>query len=62
MKNKPYKRKPGELEIRILNNGRVVMIMPDERLLEIAQTVQLRPNVAECKEATKKCRNKRHRN
>lgn len=43
MKNKPYRRNPGELEIRILNSGQVVMVMPDEKLLEIARTVQLRP-------------------
>lgn len=40
MKNKPYKRKPGDFEIRILNSGKVVMIMPDETLIEIAQVVE----------------------
>lgn len=39
MKKKPYKRKPGEFEIRILKNGKVVMAAPDETLVEIAQTV-----------------------
>lgn len=39
MKNKPYKRKPGDFEIRILNNGKVVMMAPDEILVEIAQVV-----------------------
>lgn len=39
MKKKPYKRKPGDFEIRILNNGKVLMIAPDERLVEIAQVV-----------------------
>ena len=39
MKNSAYKRKPGDLEVRILNDGRVVMIAPDERLLEVAQAV-----------------------
>ena len=40
MKNKPYKRKPGDFEIRILNNGKVVMITPDETLMEIAQIIE----------------------
>jgi len=40
MKNKPYKRKPGDFEIRILNSGKVVMIMPDETLMEIAQIIE----------------------
>ncbi len=39
MKKTPYKRKPGDFEIRILKNGKVVMITPDETLVEIAQTV-----------------------
>lgn len=39
MKNDPYSRKPGDFEIRILKNGKVVMIAPDETLMEIARTV-----------------------
>ena len=39
MKKTPYKRKPGDFEIRILKNGKVVMVAPDETLLEIAQRV-----------------------
>jgi len=37
---KPYKRKPGDFEIRILKNGRIVMAAPDDSLIEIAQTVE----------------------
>jgi hypothetical protein len=44
MKNKPYKRKPGDFEIRILKNGRVVMIAPDDALMEVARIVD--PNIA----------------
>jgi hypothetical protein len=40
MKKKPYKRKPGDLEVRILADGRVVMIAPDEMLLEVAQAIE----------------------
>jgi len=39
MKKTPYKRKPGDFEIRILKNGKVVMVAPDETLVEIAQQV-----------------------
>jgi hypothetical protein len=40
MKNRPYKRKPGDFEVRILRNGRVVMIAPDEALLEVGERVE----------------------
>ena len=40
MKKKPYKRKPGDLEIRILPDGRMVMVAPDETLLEIARSIE----------------------
>jgi hypothetical protein len=58
MKNKPYKRKPGDFEIRILKNGRVVMITPDETLLEVAQIVEPNSSVLPAKNGDKgKCRN-----
>jgi hypothetical protein len=40
MKKKPYKRKPGEFEIRILKNGQVIMVAPDEALMEVAVVVE----------------------
>ena len=39
MKKTPYKRKPGDFEIRILKDGKVVMVAPDETLVEIAQAI-----------------------
>lgn len=39
MKNRPYKRKPGDYEIRILPDGRVVMIAPNEELIELAEII-----------------------
>ena len=39
MKKMPYKRKPGDFEIRILSNGKVLMIAPDEKLVEIARVM-----------------------
>lgn len=40
MKKRPYKRKPGDFEIRILRSGKVVMLAPDETLMEVARTVE----------------------
>jgi hypothetical protein len=39
MKKKRYKRRCGDFEIRVLTDGRVVMIAPDETLLEVARAV-----------------------
>ncbi len=40
MSRKPYKRKQGEFELRILKDGRLVAIAPDETLLEISQALK----------------------
>ena len=40
MKKRHYKRKPGEFEIRILKNGQVIMVAPDEALMEVARIVE----------------------
>ena len=37
MKKKPYKKRPGDLEIRLLKDGRLVLVGPDESLVEIAR-------------------------
>ncbi|OHB68965.1 MAG: hypothetical protein A2Y77_18115 [Planctomycetes bacterium RBG_13_62_9] len=39
MSDKPYKREQGDFELRILSDGRLVMIAPDETLMEIAKTL-----------------------
>lgn len=36
---KSYKRKPGDLEIRILKDGSVVSVSPDEKFLEIINEI-----------------------
>ncbi len=41
MSPKPYKRKQGDLELRILKDGRLVMVAPDETLMEIAQALEV---------------------
>jgi hypothetical protein len=40
MSRKPYKRKQGEFELRVLKDGRVVVIAPDEALLKISQALE----------------------
>ncbi len=40
MSQKPYQREQGDFELRILRDGRLVMIAPDETLLEIAQAFE----------------------
>jgi hypothetical protein len=39
MKLKPYKRKQGDFEVRVLADGQLVMIAPDEQLVEIAKMI-----------------------
>ena len=41
MSEKPYQRKQGDFELRILKDGRLVMVAPDETLMEIAQALEL---------------------
>lgn len=40
MSQKPYQREQGDFELRILKDGRLVMIAPDETLMEIAQAIE----------------------
>ena len=37
MNKTPYKRQPGDYEIRLLKDGRMVLVGPDQTLLEIAK-------------------------
>ncbi len=39
MKKKPYRRKCGDFEIRVLTDGRLVMLAPNDELMEIARTL-----------------------
>ena len=39
MKKKPYRRKCGDFEIRVLTDGRVIMLAPDDELMEIARVL-----------------------
>ncbi|MCU0915708.1 MAG: hypothetical protein MUC88_14265 [Planctomycetes bacterium] len=42
MSQTPYQRQQGDFELRILSDGRLVMVAPDETLLEIAQAFEAR--------------------
>ena len=58
-KTKHYKRKPGEFEIRILKNGQVIMVAPDESLVEVARIVEPNNIALPPKMETKeKCQNR----
>jgi hypothetical protein len=39
MKKKPHKRQPGEYEIRVLKDGRLVLVGPDQALLDMADAL-----------------------
>lgn len=36
MRKQPRKRRPGEFELRVLPDGRIAMIAPDQALLDLA--------------------------
>lgn len=58
MKQKPYKRKPGEFEIRILSDGRAIFVAPDEALVTIVRGIETDPAAGnERKEAVDHDRN-----
>lgn len=44
MTKKPYKRKTGDFEIRVLKDGRVVMIAPDQELMDLAEAIKTHDN------------------
>jgi hypothetical protein len=48
MSQTPYQRQQGDFELRILSDGRLVMIAPDETLMEIAKAFE--PNANEGQE------------
>jgi hypothetical protein len=41
MTKRPYKRRPGDLEIRLLRDGRLVFIGPDQALIDLAQGLEI---------------------
>ena len=51
---RPYKRKPGEFEIRILPDGKVIMPAPDDSIIELARKLKLPGIKPAMKERAKK--------
>ncbi len=47
MSQTPYKRKQGDFELRILSDGRLVMVAPDETLMEIAKAFDVNASPTE---------------
>lgn len=47
MSQTPYKRKQGDFELRILSDGRLIVIAPDETLMEIAEAFNANADAAE---------------
>jgi len=45
MKEKAYQKQPGDYEIRFLKDGRVVFVGPDQELLDLAQAMQIAPDI-----------------
>ena len=43
MTKKPYKRQPGDLEIRVLKDGRFVLVAPDQELMDLGKTITESP-------------------
>jgi hypothetical protein len=39
MTEQPYKRQPGDLEIRVLKDGRFVLVAPDQELMDLGKTI-----------------------
>ncbi|MHC4528380.1 MAG: hypothetical protein ACYTEX_18550 [Planctomycetota bacterium] len=66
MKKRRYKRKPGDFEIRVLSDGRLVLVAPDETLLEVARSVapesrKLPPKMEKKRDGRSKKRSKKRR-
>ena len=40
MNEEPYRRVPGDLEIRVLRDGRLVFVSPDGELMRIVQALE----------------------
>ncbi len=39
MTKEPYQRQPGDLEIRVLKDGRFVLVAPDQELMDLGKTI-----------------------
>ena len=39
MTKQPYQRQPGDLEIRVLKDGRMVLVAPDQELMDLGKRI-----------------------
>lgn len=47
MKREPYQRQKGDFEIRILPDGRLVFVAPDEKLILLSQMLEQKDSETE---------------
>ncbi len=50
MTKQPYQRQPGDLEIRVLKDGRFVLVAPDQELMDLGKTITESPSDEACDE------------
>jgi hypothetical protein len=50
MTKQPYQRQPGDLEIRVLKDGRFVLVAPDQELMDLGKTITESPSEETCDE------------
>jgi len=50
MTKEPYQREPGDLEIRVLKDGRFVLVAPDQELMDLGKTITESPSEENCDE------------
>ncbi len=50
MTKEPYQRQPGDLEIRVLKDGRFVLVAPDQELMDLGKTITELPTEETCDE------------
>ncbi len=61
MTQRRHHRQRGEFEIRVLKDGRLVMIAPDETLLDMARAIAAGPESTESEAGEPECRNTKPR-
>lgn len=67
MKKKSYKRRCGDFEIRVLTDGQIIMLAPDDELMAIARGLDLKseglpPEATKRHKKLKRSKNKSHLN
>ena len=50
MKKQPYQKQPGDFEIRVLKDSRLVLVGPNQELIDLAQSLCQKPQDQETDE------------